>query len=71
MAPRSADTASALYVVAFQIGIGGGALAGSLLVDAGLLSALCVVGVALAAAGLLVTLAARRAFPADGRLAGK
>ena len=32
--------------------------------DAGLLSALCVVGVALAVAGLLVTLAARRAFPA-------
>ena len=48
VAPRSADTASALYVVAFQIGIGGGALAGALLVDAGLLSALCVVGVALA-----------------------
>ena len=66
VAPRSADTASALYVVAFQIGIGGGALAGSLLVDAGLLSALCVVGTALAAAGLLVTLAARRAFPANG-----
>jgi hypothetical protein len=38
--------------------------------DAGLLSALCVAGVALAAAGLLVTLAARRAFPADGSLAG-
>ena len=38
VAPRSADTASALYVVAFQIGIGGGALAGSLLVNAGLLA---------------------------------
>ena len=66
VAPRSADTASALYVVAFQIGIGGGALPGSVLVDAGLLSALCVVGTALATAGLLLTLAARRAFPANG-----
>ena len=37
-----------------------------MLVDAGLLSALCVVGTALAAAGLLVTLAARRAFPGNG-----
>jgi len=63
VAPRSADTASALFVVAFQIGIGGGALAGSLLVDAGELSALCVTGAALAAAGLLVVLAAHRAFP--------
>ena len=71
VAPRSADTASALYVVAFQIGIGGGALAGSLLVEAGLLSALCVVGTALAAAGLLVTLAARRAFPANGTSAAR
>lgn len=37
-----------------------------MLVDAGLLSALCVVSTALAAAGLLFTLAARRAFPANG-----
>ena len=37
-----------------------------MLVDAGLLSALCVVGTALAAAGLLLTLATRRAFPANG-----
>lgn len=64
VAPQSADTASALYVVAFQIGIGGGALAGSILVDAGLLAELPVVGMALAAAGTLVLLAARRAFPA-------
>jgi predicted MFS family arabinose efflux permease len=64
VAPRSADTASALYVVAFQIGIGGGALAGSLLVNAGLLPVLPVAGLALAVAGLLVVLAARRAFPA-------
>ena len=63
VAPQSADTASALYVVAFQIGIGGGALAGSILVDAGWLAGLPVVGMALAAAGTLVLLAARRAFP--------
>jgi predicted MFS family arabinose efflux permease len=66
VAPRSADTASALYVVAFQIGIGGGALAGSLLVNAGLLALLPVVALALVAAGLLILLAARRAFPARG-----
>ena len=66
VAPRSADTASALYVVAFQIGIGGGALAGSLLVNAGLLAILPVVGLALAAAGLVVVLASPRAFPARG-----
>lgn len=63
VAPRSADTASALYVVAFQIGIGGGALAGSLLVDTGVLAGLCVIGAALAASGLLIVLTARRAFP--------
>jgi predicted MFS family arabinose efflux permease len=63
VAPRSTDTASALYVVAFQIGIGGGALAGSLLVNAGLLAVLPAVGLALALAGLLVLLTARRAFP--------
>jgi predicted MFS family arabinose efflux permease len=66
VAPRSADTASALYVVAFQIGIGGGALAGSLLVNAGELAILPVAGLALAAAGLLVVLLSPRAFPARG-----
>lgn len=67
VAPRSADTASALFVVAFQIGIGGGALAGSLLVNAGMLPLLPVAGLALAAAGLLAVLAARRAFPVRAR----
>jgi predicted MFS family arabinose efflux permease len=64
VAPRSADTASALYVVAFQIGIGGGALAGSVLVDNGLPGQLPIAGLVLAAAGTAVLLAARRAFPA-------
>jgi predicted MFS family arabinose efflux permease len=63
VAPQSADTASALYVVTFQVGIGGGALAGSILVDAGQLSALPVVGMALAAVGTVILLMARRAFP--------
>ncbi len=66
VAPRSADTASALYVVAFQIGIGGGALAGSLLVNAGLLALLPLVALVMVAAGLLILLTARRAFPARG-----
>jgi predicted MFS family arabinose efflux permease len=66
VAPRSADTASALYVVAFQIGIGGGALAGSLLVNAGELAVLPVAALALAAIGLLVVLLSPRAFPARG-----
>jgi predicted MFS family arabinose efflux permease len=65
VAPRSADTASALFVVAFQVGIGGGALVGSLLVDTGEMAGLCVIGAALAAAGLLLVLAARRAFPSQ------
>jgi predicted MFS family arabinose efflux permease len=63
VAPQSADTASALYVVAFQIGIGGGALAGSILVNAGHLAELPIAGAALAAAGTLVLLVARQAFP--------
>ena len=53
VAPRSADTASALYVVAFQVGIGGGALAGSILVDAGHLGELPLIGTAFAAVGTL------------------
>ncbi|HXP54920.1 MAG TPA: MFS transporter [Streptosporangiaceae bacterium] len=66
VAPRSADTASSLYVVGFQIGIGGGALVGSLLFNAGLLAILPVAALALAAVGLVVVVAARRAFPSRG-----
>ena len=64
VAPAEPDTASALYVVAFQIGIGGGALAGSLLVDSGHLGALPVVAAVASACGLLIIVGARRAFPA-------
>jgi predicted MFS family arabinose efflux permease len=63
VAPKSTDTASALYIMAFQIGIGGGALVGSVMVDSGKLAALPLVGMAFAAAGTLILLAARRAFP--------
>ena len=63
VAPRSPDTASALYVVAFQIGIGGGALVGSILVDGGRLDALPLAGFVFAALGTVVLLASRRAFP--------
>jgi hypothetical protein len=63
VAPQSADTASALYVVTFQVGIGGGALAGSVLVNSGLVAQLPLTGTLLAAAGTVLLLAARRAFP--------
>jgi predicted MFS family arabinose efflux permease len=63
VAPEHPDTASAIYVVAFQIGIGGGALVGALLVDGGHLASLTPVAAACAAIGLIVMLASRRAFP--------
>jgi predicted MFS family arabinose efflux permease len=66
IAPGFADTASALYVVAFQIGIGGGSLGGALLVDSGLLGDLPAIATVLAATGTIVLLAARRAFPPAG-----
>jgi predicted MFS family arabinose efflux permease len=63
VAPDHPDTASAIYVVAFQIGIGGGALAGALLVDGGQLASLPLVAAGCAAIGLVLMLASRRAFP--------
>lgn len=64
VAPRARDAASAVYVVAFQIGIGGGALLGERFVRAGRLGALPLLAAALAlVAGVLVVLS-RRAFPA-------
>lgn len=64
IAPRSADTASALYVVAFQAGICGGSFGGAMLVDSGLLGDLPAIGCGLVAAGTIMLLTARRAFPA-------
>jgi len=70
IAPRAAGPASALYVVAFQIGIGGGSLAGAALVGYGLLRELPAVGAALVAVGALVLLAGRGAFPVRGAADG-
>jgi predicted MFS family arabinose efflux permease len=66
VAPHAQDAASAVYVVAFQIGIGGGALAGDRLVVAGRLGALPVVGAVLAVAAALIVLAGRSAFGGGG-----
>lgn len=64
VAPAVSDVASAVYVVAFQIGIGGGAFVGGMLVDAGDLDA--TVGLAAAAAfvALAVGVATSGLFPA-------
>lgn len=64
VAPHAQDAASAVYVVAFQIGIGGGALIGERLVSSGHLDAVPVVGAALALTAGFVVLGARTAFPA-------
>jgi predicted MFS family arabinose efflux permease len=64
VAPHAQDAASAVYVVAFQIGIGGGALAGDRLVVAGRLGDLPLVGAVLAAAAAVIVLVGRSAFGA-------
>jgi predicted MFS family arabinose efflux permease len=64
VAPNAQDAASAVYVLAFQIGIGGGALLGDRLVVAGRLGDLPVVGAVLAAIGAVIVLAGRSAFGA-------
>ncbi|HET9124540.1 MAG TPA: MFS transporter [Solirubrobacteraceae bacterium] len=62
VAPDIPDTASALYVVAFQIGIGAGALAGADLLGAHELSTIPAVTLAVFLAGSLLATAARRTF---------
>jgi predicted MFS family arabinose efflux permease len=64
VAPDDQDAASAVYVVAFQIGIGGGALVGERLVSAGQLGVLPVIAAATALAALGLVLVSARAFPA-------
>jgi predicted MFS family arabinose efflux permease len=64
VAPRAQDAASAVYVVAFQIGIGGGAFLGERFVQAGRVGALPVLTAVLALVACLAVLAARRIFPA-------
>jgi predicted MFS family arabinose efflux permease len=66
VAPDIPDTASAIYVVAFQIGIGAGSLAGAGLLGAHELSAIPDVTLAVFLAGSLLALLARATFAADG-----
>jgi predicted MFS family arabinose efflux permease len=65
VAPQAADAASAVYVVAFQIGIGGGALVGERFVQAGHLAALPIIAAVLALAAGLLVIRARTAFPRE------
>jgi MFS transporter, DHA1 family, inner membrane transport protein len=53
---RIRDTASAFYTTAFNVGIGGGALLGAVLLEWRGLSALPIANVVLVLAGLAVTL---------------
>ena len=64
IAPRARDAASALYVVAFQVGIGGGAFLGERLVAAGHLGVLPLVTAVLGGLACLLVAAARQVFPA-------
>ena len=63
VAPQARDAASAVYVVAFQIGIGAGALIGERLVGTGRLGVLPIVGAALALASAVMVWRSRVAFP--------
>jgi predicted MFS family arabinose efflux permease len=64
VAPRARDAASALYVVAFQIGIGGGAFIGERFVRGDRLGGLPVLAAALALIACLLVVSARPVFPA-------
>jgi predicted MFS family arabinose efflux permease len=68
VAPQARDAASAVYVVAFQIGIGGGALLGERFVSSGLLPWLPALAAVLTVAATLGVLAARRTFPVHAQL---
>jgi predicted MFS family arabinose efflux permease len=65
IAPEMPDTASSVFVVAFQIGIGGGALAGSGLLGSGHLTAIPQLALVLFVAGSAVAATARRTFGGD------
>jgi predicted MFS family arabinose efflux permease len=65
VAPHARDAASAVYVVAFQVGIGGGALVGERFVRAGHLAALPAVAAVLALTAGVIVLASRSAFPRE------
>jgi predicted MFS family arabinose efflux permease len=63
VAPHARDAASAVYVVAFQIGIGGGALLGERFISSSRLGWLPGLAAVLTVATTLGVLAARRTFP--------
>ncbi|GAA2530378.1 MFS transporter [Winogradskya humida] len=63
VAPRARESASAVYVVAFQVGIGGGAFVGERMVSNGLLAWLPVLAALLALSAGVVVLLARQTFP--------
>jgi predicted MFS family arabinose efflux permease len=67
VAPQARDAASAVYVVAFQIGIGGGALLGERFVSSARLVWLPALAAVLTLAATLVVLAARQTFPMRAR----
>jgi predicted MFS family arabinose efflux permease len=69
VAPEIPDTASASYVVAFQIGIGGGSLAGAGLLGSGHLGMIPGLALALFIAGSLLAAAARTTFGGERRSA--
>jgi predicted MFS family arabinose efflux permease len=64
------DTASALYVVAFQIGIGGGALIGAGLLGSGALASIPVVALALVTAGSVIAAVSGQTFARDPDASG-
>jgi predicted MFS family arabinose efflux permease len=63
VAPRSRDAASAVYVVAFQVGIGGGAFIGERFVTGGMLGALPLLAAILAFVSCVLVAASRTVFP--------
>ncbi|EXG81931.1 MFS transporter [Cryptosporangium arvum] len=64
VAPEAGDAASAVYVVAFQIGIGGGSLLGERFVSAGRLGWLPLFAALLAVGAWVIVRTSRTAFPA-------
>ncbi|WP_156758135.1 MFS transporter [Actinokineospora pegani] len=63
VAPHAQDAASAVYVVAFQVGIGSGAWVGEQLVGGGRLDLVAPLAAVVAALSGLVVLVSRRTFP--------
>ncbi|GIE97990.1 MFS transporter [Paractinoplanes rishiriensis] len=63
VAPRARDAASALHVVSFQIGIGGGAFVGERLTATGHLGVAPLLAAGLALVALLLVVSARQVFP--------